>query len=114
MGPLPAEVRLTGGAARSTALRRILGAALGAKVRTSKREEAGAAGAAMIAAVSIGQYGSMDDCVAEWVSPLLGSAESPDGSLVSTYDTTYPAYVQTWQALRPVWRTLAASRGTSK
>jgi erythritol kinase len=111
MGLLPAEVRLTGGAARSTALRRILGAALGAKVRTSSREEAGAAGAAMIAAVSIGQYASMDDCAAEWVAPLLGSGEVHDKALSTVYEETYPAYVQTWQALRPVWKTMAASRG---
>jgi erythritol kinase len=111
MGPLPSEVRLTGGAARSRALRRILGAALGAEVRTSKREEAGAAGAAMIAAVSIGQYASMEDCADEWVAPLLGTAEASDAALAEIYDKTYPAYVQTWQALRPVWKTMAVSRG---
>ncbi|MEQ1951862.1 FGGY-family carbohydrate kinase [Mesorhizobium sp. CN2-181] len=110
MGELPGEVRLTGGAARSNALRKILGAALGARVRTSKREEAGAAGAAMIAAVSIGQYASMDACVAEWVSPLLGPAEAPDAALAEIYDKTYPAYAQAWAALRPVWRTMAGSR----
>jgi erythritol kinase len=63
MGPLPREVRLTGGAARSPALRKILGAAVGADIRTSAREEAGAAGAAMIAAVCVGLYPSMDEGV---------------------------------------------------
>ncbi|MFI0843797.1 FGGY-family carbohydrate kinase [Mesorhizobium sp. IMUNJ 23232] len=110
MGPLPGEVRLTGGAARSSALRKILGASLGAKIRTSKREEAGAAGAAMIAAVSIGQYASMDACAAEWVTPLLGAAEEPDAALAGIYDETYPAYAQAWQALRPVWHTMAGAR----
>jgi erythritol kinase len=106
-GPLPDEVRLTGGAARSNALRRILGAALGSKVRTSKREEAGAAGAAMIAAVSIGLYPSMEACAAEWVAPLLGPAEEPDATLAGIYEKAYPAYAQAWRALRPVWRTMA-------
>ncbi len=110
MGPLPREVRLTGGAARSAALRKILGAALGARVRTSKREEAGAAGAAMIAAVSIGLYPSMDACVAEWVSPLLGPAETADAALAGIYEESYPAYAQAWAALRPVWRTMANGR----
>jgi erythritol kinase len=110
MGPLPGEVRLTGGAARSSALRKILGASLGAKIRTSKREEAGAAGAAMIAAVSIGQYASMDECAAEWVTPLLGVAEEPDAALAGIYDETYPAYAQAWAALRPVWRLMAEIR----
>eukprot|EP01035_Chromulina_nebulosa_P046566 gene46566-63083_t len=44
MGPLPKNIRLTGGAARSPSLRKILGAALNASVQTSEREEAGAAG----------------------------------------------------------------------
>ncbi|TGN36203.1 carbohydrate kinase, partial [Paracoccus liaowanqingii] len=42
MGPLPSELRLTGGAARSPALRSILSASLGAPVRVSARDEAGA------------------------------------------------------------------------
>jgi erythritol kinase len=110
MGPVPKEVRLTGGAARSVALRRILGAVLGAEVRTSKREEAGAAGAAMIAAVSIGAYSSMESCVAEWVSPLLGAPEAPDAALVARYDALYPAYAEARDALRPVWKTMAQAR----
>jgi erythritol kinase len=110
MGPLPGEVRLTGGAARSPALRKILGAAIGADIRTSKREEAGAAGAAMIAAVSVGQYGSMAACAAEWVTPLLGEAEPPDRKLAETYDRAFEAYRQAHAALRPVWRSLATAR----
>lgn len=111
MGPPPAEVRLSGGAARSIALRRILSAVLGARVRTSKREEAGAAGAAMIAAVSIGAYPDMEACAAEWVAPLLNDDEAPDGELASLYDNAYPAYAQAHRVLRPVWRNLAAFRG---
>lgn len=110
MGALPSEVRLTGGAARSTALRKILGASLGAEIRCSKREEAGAAGAAMIAAISLGQYPSMADCAAEWVTPLLVTAEAPDEELRTIYDQSFPAYAQAHRALRPVWRSMAASR----
>jgi erythritol kinase (D-erythritol 1-phosphate-forming) len=112
-GALPKEVRLTGGAARSKSLRRILGAALGADVRTSSREEAGAAGAAMIAAVSIGLYKSMEDCAAEWVTPLLGGAEKPDAGLAESYARIFPAYVAAHQALRPVWRDMAANRSAA-
>jgi erythritol kinase len=110
MGPLPREIRLTGGAARSPALRKILGAAVGADIRTSEREEAGAAGAAMIAAVCVGQYASMDDCVAEWVTPLLGTAEPSDRALAAIYDKITPSYMLAHEALRPVWRALAASQ----
>ena len=110
MGPLPAEIRLTGGAARSTALRRILAAATGSRVRTSARDEAGAAGAAMIAAVSIGLYPSMADCVAEWVDPLLGLGEPPEPDLAQTYGDAYPVYAQASAALRPVWRAMSEIR----
>lgn len=107
MGPVPAEVRLSGGAARSPALRRILSAVLGADLRCSARAEAGAAGAAMISAVSIGQYDTMEDCARDWVAPLLGEAESPDPELAQIYDRVYPAYAAAHQALRPVWRAMA-------
>ena len=51
MGPLPQDIRLTGGGARSKALRLMFASALNAPVRSVEREEAGAAGAAMIAVV---------------------------------------------------------------
>ena len=109
-GILPKEVRLTGGAARSKSLRRILAAALNADVRTSSREEAGAAGAAMIAAVSIGLYKSMEDCAVEWVDPLLGTAEHPNAELSKIYSRVYPQYVEAHKALRPLWKSMAANR----
>jgi erythritol kinase len=78
MGELPSELRLSGGAARSKALRQTLAAAMAASVRVSQRDETGAAGAAMMAAVSIGAYATMDDCIAQWVTPFLGTLEPPN------------------------------------
>lgn len=108
MGQLPCHVRLTGGAARSQSLRKILAAALGASVQTSEREEAGAAGAAMIAAVSLGIYKSMEDCVKEWVQPYQRPSEQPDPSLISRYAELFPTYQKSRQALTPIWHVLAA------
>jgi erythritol kinase len=110
MGEMPSELRLTGGAARSRGLRQVLAASVGAPVRVSGREEAGAAGAAMMAAVATGAYPSMEACIAEWVTPLLGAAEAPDPGLVQTYDRLFPAYAHARGALVPVWATLAAHR----
>jgi erythritol kinase len=107
MGKMPGELRLTGGAARSRALREVLAAAVGAPVRISARQEAGAAGAAMMAAVAIGVYPDMEGCIAEWVTPLLGAAETPAPSLVETYDRMFPAYVSARKALEPVWEMMA-------
>lgn len=113
MGNMPSEIRLTGGAARSTALRGILSATMNAPVRCSMREEAGAAGAAMIAAVANGIYNDMDDCVAEWVTPLLGEIEQPDAELAQTYQNLFPEYIAARRALEPVWQGLSDARETS-
>lgn len=110
MGHLPGELRLTGGAARSKGLRGILSAAIQAPIRVSAREEAGAAGAAMMAAVAIGAYPDMDACVAEWVTPLLGAAEAPDPALVAAYDRIFPAFTAARLGLVPAWEALAAAR----
>lgn len=110
MGELPAELRLSGGAARSRGLRAVLSAATHAPVRVSSREEAGAAGAAMMAAVAIGAYPDMHSCVAEWVTPLLGPAEAPDPVLAETYDRIFPAFHAARRDLVPSWDALAAAR----
>ena len=110
MGAMPLELRLTGGAARSKGLRGVLSAATGAPVRVSAREEAGAAAAAMMSAVAIGAYPSMDACIAEWVTPLLGEAEAPDPALTATYAQTYPAYKSAREGLTTAWSLLADSR----
>ena len=56
MGPIPDEIRLGGGAARSSALRRIMASVLNRPIRVVDRPEAGAAGAAMMAAVKHGYF----------------------------------------------------------
>ncbi|MDO5641465.1 MAG: FGGY-family carbohydrate kinase [Paracoccus sp. (in: a-proteobacteria)] len=113
MGPLPSELRLTGGAARSPGLRAIFGAALGAPVRVSQRDEAGAAGAAMMAAVAIGAYSDMDACIRDWVAPLLAPPEPPDPALRALYDRIFPAFAATRQALPPIWDALAGTRAAA-
>ena len=111
MGSIPPEVRVTGGAARSKALRTILGAALGTRIRTSTREEAGAAGAAMTAAVAIGLYPDMEHCIDRWVTPTLADALDPDPALAHRYDRLFPAYVAAREASVPVWHAMRAARG---
>jgi erythritol kinase len=113
MGSVPREIRLSGGAARSPALRRILGAATRAGTRTISRQEAGAAGAVMIAAVGLGLYPSMAACCAEWVTPLLDAVEPHDEALARTYDGLFPAFVGARKALQPVWRQMAHRPGAT-
>lgn len=112
MGAMPTELRLTGGAARSAAIRGILAAALDTPVRVSTRDEAGAAGCAMMAAVAIGAYPDMDACIDGWTTPLLGQPEEPDPSLVSVYDSLFHSYRKAREVLPPVWDGLSAHRAT--
>jgi len=107
MGDMPPELRITGGAARSRALRGSLSAAVNAPVRISGREEAGAAGVAMMAAVAIGAYPDMDSCIAEWVTPLLGDAEAPNAEEAQRYDRLFDAYKDIREAIAPAWDKLA-------
>lgn len=107
MGPVPDEIRLSGGAARSRALRQIFAAVTRSQTRTSARQEAGAAGAAMTAAVCLGVYPSMDACTAEWVDSLLGDVEGYDETLSAEYERLFPSFVDAHEALQPVWRSMA-------
>ena len=110
MGGVPEEVRVTGGAARSSALRLMLASTLRAPVRTVLREEAGAAGAAMMAAVQQKVYPDMAACAADWVTPLLGEAVQPDAGLATIYDSAYAQYLDTRERMRPVWRQMFEAR----
>lgn len=110
MGEIPAEIRITGGAARSRTLRRILAGVLGRPVRGSRREETGAAGAAMMAAVRLGLYPDMAACCAEWVDPLLGEPEPPDPDLTRRYEALFPVYRAGHGATRGIWRDLQRAR----
>ena len=64
----------------------------------------------MMAAVAIGAYSDMESCVSEWVTPLLGDAETPEPDLQAIYSELYPAYAKAREALEPVWDRLAAHR----
>lgn len=105
----PEEIRLAGGAANSALCRKILAASVGAPVRIVERAEAGAAGAALTAAVSIGLYDSIADGLDDWVTPYLGDLEPVDEPLAAVYDKLFPAYRDGYLQMDGVWRTLYQS-----
>lgn len=107
MGHVPEEIRIAGGAARSRSFKRIMASVLGTPLRQSSREEAGAAGAAMMAACAIGLYPDMASCAAHWVTPTLGDTVRPDPELAALYDRLFPVYQATREAMPDVWRELA-------
>jgi len=102
----PDEIRLAGGAANSALCRKILAASVGAPVRIVERAEAGAAGAALTAAVSIGEYDNIADGLKDWVTPYLGDLEPIDLDLATIYDDLFPAYRDGYLQMDGVWRTL--------
>ncbi|MBG1232342.1 FGGY-family carbohydrate kinase [Aestuariivirga litoralis] len=108
MGDMPKELRITGGAARSAALRQVLSAAVNAPVRVSAREEAGAAGAAIMAAVAVKAYPNVETCIAKWVTPLLGAPEAPDAEAADIYRQRFEVYRKTRVSMLPIWKDLAA------
>jgi erythritol kinase (D-erythritol 1-phosphate-forming) len=110
MGGPPEEIRVTGGAARSGALRSMLASALKAPVRAVSREEAGAAGAVMMAAIQQKMYPDMAAATAAWVDPALGTCTMPDHSLSRMFDANYPHYRDMREKLRPIWRGLKEAR----
>lgn len=111
-GGAPSEIRITGGAARSLALRGILASCLNRPVRASGQAEAGAAGVAMMAAVRLGLFADMQSCAARWVTPGLGEAVLPEPGLVALYDRLFPIYRELYAAYPGLWRGLHAARET--
>lgn len=111
LGELPAEIRLTGGAARSPALRQLLASITGRPVRVSHRQECGAAGAAICAAVAVGVHASVREALPAWVDRWLDPhATLPDPQHTALYDNVFALYRQMAAQSRPVWRTLAEAR----
>ena len=109
-GAIPQEVRLTGGAARSKAMRAIVASALNANVRSLSRDEIGAAGAAMMAATAVGVYSDMAACVEAWVTPSLGLVTTPDANLSRFYSNLYSVYRSIRESMPPAWAALGQVR----
>ncbi|WP_417522823.1 FGGY family carbohydrate kinase [Marinovum sp.] len=110
MGDIPGEIRVAGGAARSTQLVHILASVLNRPVRAVAQEETGAAGAAMIAAVQSGVFSSLGQASEVWVTPLLRDAVLPDPDLTGTYDSLFPAFQAGRTAMQPLWHAQAKTR----
>lgn len=110
LGQLPVEIRVSGGGSKSESLKRILASVMNRPVRSIEREEAGAAGAAIIATVQSGYYPSIDSCVQQWVSPYLGSLVEPTTEDAAIYQRTFPVYKEHRKTQSPTWLALADIR----
>lgn len=112
MGPMPSEIRVTGGAARSPVLRMILASVLNTPIRSIERDETGAAGAVMIATVGLGLHANVGDAARVFVTPRLGIVTPPDPELTGIYDRQFPIYRSVRQHMPPTWHAMAEARAS--
>ena len=110
MGNVPRGIRLTGGAARSAAMHRILASVLDRPVRSAAQQEAGAAGAAMIAAVCIGLFPDMAAVPRNGRVRRTARRRRLMPALARAYDALFPIYRDTYLAMPGLWRRLHAAR----
>jgi xylulokinase len=103
-----AEVRCSGGGARSAFWRRMLADMLHAKVRTVNVTEGAAYGAALLAGVGAGVYAHPAEAVARTVR--AGEAVDP-GSDAAVYDRHAPRYRALYTALREQFRAVDDTPG---
>ena len=85
LGGRPEELRVTGEGAASPLARQVLAACVDAPLRVIRRETPAPAGAAMIAAVSLGHYRTLDEASRDWVGPHLDDLEPVDRQLHAVY-----------------------------
>ncbi|MCX8505116.1 MAG: carbohydrate kinase [Alphaproteobacteria bacterium] len=98
------EIRLSGGAAKNPLFREIYAATLGLPLRVTSRSEVGAAGAAMMAAVALKHYPTMQVCTASWVTPYLSDREEVNPKLQPIYDHVFSTYLAALPGLDAVWK----------
>ncbi len=90
------EVRASGGGTQSPVWRQILADVFNADVRTVSTAEGAAQGAAMLAAVGAGWFGSAQEVSAAWLR--MDPPTSP-GASAATYDGLYETYRKLYPAL---------------
>lgn len=102
MGVPLAEVRLSGGGAKSRLWGQIIADCLGARVFVPAGGEFGAKGAALLAGTGIGWYASPR--AAAQATDAIARRYTPDPARTAAYDHMYARYRAVREALQAVWR----------
>jgi xylulokinase len=100
------EIRVSGGGSRSPLWRRILAGVTGRALATVAPSEGAAYGAALLAGVGSGAFGSVEAACDRTVRILDRTEPAPDD--VRTYEVMYARYRDLYPALRDVMHGLAA------
>ena len=105
MGVPIAQVRASGGGARSELWRQIQSDIYGVELHVMEAEEGPAFGSALIAAVGVGTYGSVEEACDKAVR--TSGVVKPVPENVEMYNRRYQTYTNLYQALRPSFKELA-------
>ena len=107
LGHRPDEVRVGGGAMRSQTIQTIVASALEVPLQLVEQEEAGAAGAAMVACLSLGHDTDVAAVCQRWVTPKFGTRVEPNPELSALYNKLLPVYRAGYQQSGDFWRSFA-------
>jgi gluconokinase len=109
------EVRVTGGAFRSTLWREVLAAALGRPITVVGQAEGSALGAAALGLVALGRAADLPAALAALTPPDRAADETtdPDSAMVAVYDQTRQTIATTVAQLSAVGRLFAAAPSRS-
>lgn len=92
------QVRLTGGGARSRLWRQIVADVMGVELVITSTDEGPALGAALLAAVGTGIYGTIDEACAATIA--IDETVEPIPDHMALYDRTYEVYRDLYPALK--------------
>jgi xylulokinase len=99
------EIRALGGGARSRLWKQIEADVTKRPVLTTRQPDAATLGAAILAGVGLGRYTSAQEAAEDMVQ--IDETFEPRPGTIDLYDETYAIYKQTYEALCPVFNSLA-------
>ena len=106
LGARPELVRLSGGGAKSPFWHQMFANVFDCRVATLETQEGSAYGAALLALVGTGEYGSVADIC--YIACKEVSDKQPESRTASLYDEHYEIYKSLYPALKSAYRATAA------
>ena len=100
----PRAIRLAGGVTRSAVWTQMFADGIGLPVEVVDVQETGTLGCAILGAVAVGEYDTIEEATAHMckiMDPIL-----PRTEYAKTYRTKYRLYLETLDALAPLWETI--------
>ena len=101
-------IRALGGGSRSPIWKQIEADVTGVPVVTTQQADAGALGAAILAGVGIGEFGSISEGIDATV--VVDRIYEPNPANVTRYDELFKRYVALYESLVPNFAVAAGSR----